>query len=77
MFVAYVVYNLDDGHDLNMIGCSDTTQGAIDMLNKRLSEEEDEIYGEWHPELKDASDYTTDDNRIYGYQQIPFVEDKR
>ncbi|WP_143463241.1 hypothetical protein [Levilactobacillus enshiensis] len=76
MFAAYVVYNLDDGHDLEMIGCSDTPQGAIDMLRERASTEEDSFDGDWDNGILNSSRITTSDTREYGYQHVPYVEAK-
>lgn len=76
MFVAYVIRNLDDGNgDLEILGCSDTPEGALDILVSPIEEDNEnfEDYGNW--DNSKSSDYKYNDagTREYGYQKVPFV----
>lgn len=76
MFVAFVIYNLGDDYDLDMIGCSDTSQGAIDLLKKRACIEEDEFNDDWVSDKTADYKITTDEGREYGYEHISYVKSK-
>ncbi|TYA97095.1 hypothetical protein FXE12_11875 [Lactobacillus sp. SL9-6] len=76
MFVAYVIRNLDNGTgDLEILGCSNTPEGALDILASPIEEDNEsfEDYGNW--DNSKSSDYKLNDdgNREYGYQHVPYI----
>jgi len=75
MFVSYVIRNLDDQGDLEILGCADTPQSAIDILNNTVKNEDDilEAYNDW--DNSKSSDYRLNEEytREYGYQKSPYV----
>lgn len=70
MYVAYVIYNLDDGGDLTMIGYSKTVDGAINILKKHATMEEDTFEYDWEGREGMESQIVHDDTREYGYQFV-------
>lgn len=77
MFAAYVIRNLDNGTgDLEILGCADTPQGALDILSRPIEEDSEKFYGSW--DNSKHSDYKLNDEctREYGYQKVPFVSGK-
>lgn len=41
VYLAYVIYNLDDGHDFEPLGISKSFQVALDALQATRAQEED------------------------------------
>jgi len=40
-YLAYVVYNLDDGHDFSPLGVYKTVGGAVDEIHQEMMDNDD------------------------------------
>ena len=70
MYVTYVVYNLDDGHDLDIIGIHKDKELAVKELNEMAGINEDTLeYG--FDLTKDYGEIINENyDRAYGYQLV-------
>lgn len=75
MYVSYVIYNLDDSHDLELLRLHKTAKQAIGYLNQYVKDEADTLdYPIEESSEGSAISYSTDYERLYGYD---FVEEDK
>lgn len=66
-YLAYVVYNLMDGHDFSSVGVFDDLDIAVDAIHKEMVDNEDD---ELIPEMTGTDTVYKDEDRSYNIEEI-------
>lgn len=69
VYLVYITYNLDDGHDFTPLGYVHSAYEALEILKEEASADNDTLE-DFHMDAESQVIYNEDYDRIYGYAHI-------